>query len=792
MMVAVVVIFFFLVFASQAAQDYKYVSTCPSTSSEWQQEATRKNCREPTPDYLCAAEQNSPGRYGEICTKYGLFPAGTCAVLNQQTHNMDAIPCKAPVGCPDEPYSPRNLYNWLICFGDFYGPDRTESTTATTIPQNTTIKTSITTHKPEKDPGSGWIAGVIIVLLLVLVGLLVILYILDKKKKWGLWKAFRTRVTDIIPRFHGRREQNVVSGENQDEERAEKLLTTPLVSGSAASIDGEDAFWKLTALHRYLVVSLKHYIGIEELKDKLILFKSSLIENFNEFMLEPLHNLQSWDDYEELDSLLVYNLLRNICNHIHPPKRGWDYEPDIEDDGLGADIERVRLMWNKYCDGETVFDQINVVYARMQERYGNISQQIDEIQDGETCSLPKEKISPSVELKPECEVDDGIVIRKGIKSVIEILGENKMVICKGAIGCGKTTCLKHIEKIYKGMGWHVKWKEGTLSTHGISENKTLLCCDNMFGTYNRGEFVRTSDVVEFLETHEGDSDMHVKIVLAIHDHVFDELQKNNLIRTLQNKRLVVDMNELSDAETMLIFKDQRRKGHCTMDPNCWFRKVDFESLKRTLQRNTGFIGDPVLTLLYSNHHDIFATEEATRNPFQKLCSKVHNMSTTKPELFNVLVYMMFVGSHRLDLDVQRWATEKPFHLTTEKIQQNIRHLHAYIDGTVDGRTIRMKHELLSLALFHVCAMDGRYLPALLTHCRIQMIEELLRPASTVTWNNFCFILDESNFQALILRIVGEKLLMNLKNHPLMENVQFHRKLKDNCSREVWRKIFPID
>lgn len=36
---------------------------------------------------------------------------GTCAVLNNQTHNLDSVPCKAKEGCPDKPYSPRELYN---------------------------------------------------------------------------------------------------------------------------------------------------------------------------------------------------------------------------------------------------------------------------------------------------------------------------------------------------------------------------------------------------------------------------------------------------------------------------------------------------------------------------------------------------------------------------------------------------------------------------------------------------------------------------------------------------------
>lgn len=109
---------------TRAAQDYIPVSVCPPGAREWQIEAGRKKCQQPTPDYLCAAIENWPGHFGSICTQLGLSPSGTCAVLNSQTHNLDSVPCKAKEGCPDKPYSPKELYNWPICFGNFYGSER--------------------------------------------------------------------------------------------------------------------------------------------------------------------------------------------------------------------------------------------------------------------------------------------------------------------------------------------------------------------------------------------------------------------------------------------------------------------------------------------------------------------------------------------------------------------------------------------------------------------------------------------------------------------------------------------
>lgn len=71
-----VLFLFILCPLSRAAQDYIPVSLCPPGAREWQIEADRKKCQQPTPDYLCAAIENWPGHFGEICTKFGLSPSG--------------------------------------------------------------------------------------------------------------------------------------------------------------------------------------------------------------------------------------------------------------------------------------------------------------------------------------------------------------------------------------------------------------------------------------------------------------------------------------------------------------------------------------------------------------------------------------------------------------------------------------------------------------------------------------------------------------------------------------------
>lgn len=140
---------------------------------------------------------------------------------------------------------------------------------------------------------------------------------------------------------------------------------------------GKDLPWKLAALQYYLVVILKHSIKIEELKDVIVLFKGSIVEHFGEALLKSLCNLNSSDDYQNLDTSLVYTLLRNVCKQITPPTRGWGYEPSVDDVSLGADIERICSIWNTFCDGKTEFSYLKDIFVRMVDRYGNISDFIE-------------------------------------------------------------------------------------------------------------------------------------------------------------------------------------------------------------------------------------------------------------------------------------------------------------------------------------------------------------------------------------------------------------------------------
>ncbi|XP_062577151.1 uncharacterized protein LOC134239027 [Saccostrea cucullata] len=207
---------------------------------------------------------------------------------------------------------------------------------------------------------------------------------------------------------------------------------------------------KLKILQKYLVHILRREIDPKDLKEKSIIHSKSLGEHFTQPVLQDLYGVEKTDDYSKLDMPLVFALLRNFCENIKPPIRGWDYEPPDDEEIVCADIERIRSMWNKYCDNNYDFRNLDDVSDRMKNKNGTVAVQNNpELQNKaqdemEDFSEIIEKIQ-SIKLNPDCTVETSIVITEGIKSALLSLETGNVVICKGAIGCGKTHALKAIQ-----------------------------------------------------------------------------------------------------------------------------------------------------------------------------------------------------------------------------------------------------------------------------------------------------------------------------------------------------------
>lgn len=130
---------------------------------------------------------------------------------------------------------------------------------------------------------------------------------------------------------------------------------------------------KLRKLLKYLVLILKQELDVNDLQEKIVFYSKSIEEHFTpEPLRKELQCVKYLNDYDRLDMFLVFALLRNFCEKIKAPERGWDSEPPDEDIDVGADIERIRLMWNKYCDNDLQFKHLDDVYKRMKLTFGTV------------------------------------------------------------------------------------------------------------------------------------------------------------------------------------------------------------------------------------------------------------------------------------------------------------------------------------------------------------------------------------------------------------------------------------
>ncbi|XP_062592668.1 uncharacterized protein LOC134254139 [Saccostrea cucullata] len=66
----------------------------------------------------------------------------------------------------------------------------------------------------------------------------------------------------------------------------------------------------------------------------------------NDIIFPSLTN-QYWGDYSDLDISIVYIILRNVSK-IPPHSKGWGENPDPANRSVAANIERIRLLRNKY------------------------------------------------------------------------------------------------------------------------------------------------------------------------------------------------------------------------------------------------------------------------------------------------------------------------------------------------------------------------------------------------------------------------------------------------------------
>ncbi|XP_065934550.1 uncharacterized protein [Magallana gigas] len=785
-----------------AAQNFVNVTDCPKDTNEWEIRSKMKNCYGDTPDYLCAPIENMLGRYGEICTIGRWIPEHECVVLNKQTRNLDSVDCKADTGCPSQTYLSSEVWRYTICYGNFYEMK-------TTLTQNITPRTTNAGSRPiggDSVFGAGLaVAVVFIVIIVVVVVVLVVFYVTNK---FGFRKKVQQLYTDLRQRFQHSGRTDSHQGSEEDAEKDEiKILLHNDDTKKGASFDDlnngansdqpiyaqpektktrkgklddrDQKVKKLEELLKYLVHILERELSVNDLKEKMVIHSKSIEQYFSEPLIKELQIVKNPGDYSRLDVSSVFTLLCNFCDGITPPSRGWDDEPPDDETHVGADIERIRFMWNKYCDDDFEFKHLDEVYHRMKQKYGTVAvygddgvskSPLEDKEKAEGFETVKLKIQ-SYKLNKDCSVEKGIVITEGTTSALKIMNSKNVVILKGAIGCGKTHALMAIQNHFQEKQWKTEWVEfQNVKEKASKEKPTILLCDNLFGRFGRCVISQddVDEIEEILKTIENSKD-NIKTVIGVHTHIFDEVKKDLKLSFLQQKNITVEMDKLSAAESLLIYKEQLKKGHCKTDSNCWFKTVGFQSVLDRLSKNQGQIGSPFLSLVYCHLHELFSDEAFSVYPIQTMMQHFQRMINDSPTLYHCLVYLMCVQEHICEENPQEWAAHISADITKDSFK--IAAASGYVK--IDNNKATLAHDILTDVLFKSVAETGKYLLPTVQNSEVDMMLQLFRPPGTTHSDLYCDFLDENKDETS--RSIGKEFVYRYAS-------KYQKQLKDHASK----------
>lgn len=350
-----------------------------------------------------------------------------------------------------------------------------------------------------------------------------------------------------------------------------------------------------------------------------------------------------------------------------------------------------------------------------------------------------------MKLNPDCTVEKGIVITENITTALAMLESRNVVILKGVIGCGKTYALKAIQNHFQESAYvtewmeeNIKWQEGT-----NKEKPTIILCDNLFGrfgcsVFSQIEVIKTEDIIKAIEN----SEKKIKVVLAIHTHVYEEVKSNKLLKYnfLHQKNITVDMDKLSKAETLFIFATQQEKGHCKMNSDCWFKTVGFQSVLDKLTKNQGHIGSPFLSMMYCNHHELFSDELFSVNPVTSLKQHFQKIEQGSPKHYASLVYLMCVQEHKCEEEPPKWDGEIISKISKETLNE-MANTSCFI--RVENTTASLAHEILTIILFKFTAeSNSRFLPVV-KNCKVDLMLQILRPKNSFHCDLYCDVMDVS-------------------------------------------------
>lgn len=107
------------------------------------------------------------------------------------------------------------------------------------------------------------------------------------------------------------------------------------------------------------------------------------------------------ESYSDFDITLLYILFRNVCN-IQPHTNKWGFDPNISDKSLSANIERIRLLRNKYlghnpnikisdCEYEQLCKYIKNIVKEIESCLGTSTNYQDAVEEIKTVTMDPEQ-----------------------------------------------------------------------------------------------------------------------------------------------------------------------------------------------------------------------------------------------------------------------------------------------------------------------------------------------------------------------------------------------------------------
>ncbi|XP_056015978.1 uncharacterized protein LOC125682160 [Ostrea edulis] len=498
-------------------------------------------------------------------------------------------------------------------------------------------------------------------------------------------------------------------------------------------------------------------INIDKLVQDIRFLYEKSFADLDKDQLQSLRN----GEFQTLPSSTVYTIVTNLCN-IEKPTRGWDNPPLKTDVDLKDDIARIRSLWNDMCDGDIKVQMITETFQRMAEHFGKICVADDE----ETMRAKKDKIVWK-QLKPDCEVDEELVLTEKVNEILAKLIDEGIAVCNGVIGSGKSMAMKYVAAKYIKDGWKVVWREKSLCSTDIEVNqdeKLLLCCDNMFGgmLYECLASKELENIKGLLDNIlQSSKKGEVKLLLSVQSHVLKELNKERCVSTvLGNFNYRVDMDKLTTAELYLIFKETIKKG-CKSHPKCWYSTTDFSNVQTLLKNNVGLVGNPFLLWAFAMNHAFFTDKKFPENPVKVLVLNFDRLKMEEPKSFYILIYILFVNKHQKGTELMQWAQELPTPLEREEVEEiGADAISAYLHS--EEESIRISHEIFQIALFQSVSKTRDGLDLMLKFCELESILSICRREDAI--EEFSVKLSEKDVKILESRDRCRNLILK-SDHP---------------------------